>query len=57
MINLREYIERQSNFHDKLLCQNNLDELATYFGESIDDIPKEIQDSYIYIDINYDDIK
>mgnify|MGYP001024739509 FL=1 len=47
MISLKEYIESQNNLHDKLFCQNRLNELATYFGESIEDIPKDIQESYI----------
>ena len=42
MISLKEYIESQYNLHDKLFCQNRLNELATYFGESIEDIPKDI---------------
>lgn len=47
MIELKKYINIRNNLHNKLFLQNKLNELATYFGESIDDIPIEIQQSYI----------
>lgn len=47
MIELKEYIERHNNLHDRLFCQSSINELATYFGESINDIPVDIQEQYI----------